>query len=239
MFPQTTGALSAPQAPAAPAAPQTAPQTMQPLGAPGTPASPQALPYNYFPAPRIGPAAAGAPARPMSPMIQSTGTQISDALGAAGTAPRPPQPQNQQTQQSPWPGMFPQGGQQGGAGQPFGGALGQQLQALMANLGQGQGFGGGFNWRGQQGQGAPGQSPEANRAPNQDGMWPGMGGFGGRGFAPRNFAPQPQVAPQPQPSYGSSLNFYSPRPSLAAQDYAQPQAEPQNFRPIMGGGGWS
>jgi hypothetical protein len=135
--------------------------------------------------------------------------------------------------------MFPQGGQQGGAGQP-GGALAQQLQTLMAGLSQGQGFGGGFNWRGQQPQGQPGQSPEANRGQQQGGMWPGMGGFGGQGFAPRNFAPQAQPAPPPRASYAPQ-NFYSPHPSLVGQDYpqAEPQAEPQNFRPIMGGGGWS
>lgn len=64
---------------------------MQPLGAPGTPASSQALPYNYFPAPRIGPASAGSPAAPIAPAIQNTQAQIGDALAAAqGTQQLPP-----------------------------------------------------------------------------------------------------------------------------------------------------
>ena len=133
MYPTTP---AAPMQMNAAQAPQQQQQTMQPLGAPGTPASPQALPYNYFPAPRIGPASATQPATPIAPMIQNTQAQIGDALAAARGPQPPPQlavqppggyapggsrdpapgalgmaagmPQHQQ-QPSPWAGMFPPG----------------------------------------------------------------------------------------------------------------------------------
>lgn len=159
---------------------------MQPLGAPGTPASPQALPYNYFPAPRIGPASAGAPAAPIAPAIQNTQAQIGDALAAA-----------QGPQQAP---LRPQHLGEGGGSLPQG-ALGMAA-AAPGHTQQPSPWGGMFG--GQQPQQGPQMPGFGGMMAPGDGA-AGFGGFGGFGMLPPQL--RELFGAQQQPRFWGGFNW--------------------------------